>query len=55
MLNLFNYLITMLGTGGQVDLKLIYGIRIAGMSHKIKKEDKVSHYSFLYFILCSSI
>lgn len=38
---------TISGIGGQVDLKLIYGIRIAGMSHKIKKEDKVFFFFFL--------
>ncbi|XWS11684.1 hypothetical protein CRYUN_Cryun37aG0020200 [Craigia yunnanensis] len=32
------------GTDGQGDLKLICGIRIAGMSHRTKKEDKVSTY-----------
>lgn len=28
------------GTGGRVDMKLIYGIKIAGMRHRPKKENK---------------
>ncbi|KAK6153801.1 hypothetical protein DH2020_013440 [Rehmannia glutinosa] len=32
------------GTGGQGVMKLICGIRIAGMSHKTRKEDKLSTY-----------
>lgn len=29
------------GIVGQEDMKLICGIRIAGMNHRIRKEDKV--------------
>ncbi|WVZ20803.1 hypothetical protein V8G54_008125 [Vigna mungo] len=30
------------GTDGQADMKLICGTRIAGMSHRTRKDDKVS-------------
>ncbi|XVE89209.1 hypothetical protein DITRI_Ditri19aG0132000 [Diplodiscus trichospermus] len=48
------------GTDGQGDLKLICGIRIAGMSHRIKKEDKVTYiiflpYPYMYFFNTSLI
>ncbi|KAK4362122.1 hypothetical protein RND71_017363 [Anisodus tanguticus] len=33
-----------LGTGGRADMKLIYGIKIAGMKRRTKKEDKVHHF-----------
>ena len=34
------------GIGGQGDLKLIYGTRIVGMNHKIRKDAKVFYFLF---------
>lgn len=39
------------GTDGQADMKLICGTRIAGMSHRTRKDDKVSCPCNFYFFL----
>lgn len=46
-LNAAQYTEELLGTDGQGDMKLICGIRIVGMNHRARKEDKVCNYQLI--------
>lgn len=49
--NLTSFHSTCEGIDGLVDMKLICGIRIVGMNHKTKKDDKVFISFFLKFVI----